>query len=233
MPKSTYLIPVAILLAGLVLSIAVYVVRSGTHAAPISAASDPSLLRPVTTDDHILGSPQAPVTVVEYSDMDCEYCKKFTSVMEEVMTEYGAGGKVAWVYRHFPLVDQHINAAEEAEASECVASLGGPTLFWRFMDGAAARAPGASQLDPDSYAALASSLGVSASQFEACRDKDTFVPRVSADFANAIQIGATSAPYSVILIQGADPITVDGYVPYDSMKQIIDTALSRVVPPTP
>ena len=60
-------------------------------------------LRPITAADHILGNPNAPIRIVEFSDPSCPYCKIFTPNIEKVMDTYGASGTVAWVYRSFPL----------------------------------------------------------------------------------------------------------------------------------
>jgi protein-disulfide isomerase len=92
-------------------------------------------LKPVTAADHIRGDINAPVKIVEFSDIDCPFCKRFHSTMQEVMKTYGDSGKVAWVYRHFPLTQLHPDAANKAEASECVAELGGNDKFWAFVDG--------------------------------------------------------------------------------------------------
>lgn len=92
-------------------------------------------LKPVTSADHIRGDINAPVKIVEFSDIDCPFCKRFHTTMLEVMNTYGKEGKVAWVYRHFPLTQLHPDAANKAEASECVAELGGNDKFWEFVDG--------------------------------------------------------------------------------------------------
>ena len=104
-----------------------------------------SLVRPVGDDDHIIGNPGAPVVIIEYADIDSGYSKDFQATMQQLMTEYAAGGEVAWVYRHMPLIDQHPNARRHAEAAERAASIGSADSFWRFIDSAAALAPGSSR----------------------------------------------------------------------------------------
>ncbi len=92
-------------------------------------------LKPVTATDHIRGDINAPVKIVQFSDIDCPFCKKFHTTMQEVMKTYGKDGKVAWVFRNFPLTQLHPDAANKAEASECIAELGGNDKFWSFVDG--------------------------------------------------------------------------------------------------
>ena len=121
--KTQYVLPITIVVAGALIAGAVFVVgKSGTNApagngAKITArAYDPAT-------DHILGNPAAPVKVIEYADLECPYCKDFETTMHQVMDYYGTSGKVAWVYRPFPLTSIHSKAPEEAQAAECAAGL--------------------------------------------------------------------------------------------------------------
>src|SRR3546814_16796547 len=72
-----------------------------------------------------MGSPDASVKVIEFSDFECPFCKGFHRTMGQVMEEYGQDGKVAWVYRHFPIDSIHSKTRKEAQASECAEELGG------------------------------------------------------------------------------------------------------------
>ncbi len=92
-------------------------------------------MKPVTSSDHIFGDVNAPVKVVFYSDLECPFCKSFHETMTQIMnSSYGKDGKVAWVYRHFPLKQLHSKAPKEAEAAECAAELGGNDAFWKFIN---------------------------------------------------------------------------------------------------
>jgi protein-disulfide isomerase len=103
--------------------------------SPVTGA-DPKLenVKPVTAADHYRGDINAPVKIVQFTDIDCPFCKKFHSTMQEVMKTYGKDKKVTWVMRHLPLTQLHPDAANKAEASECVAELGGNDKFWSFVD---------------------------------------------------------------------------------------------------
>jgi protein-disulfide isomerase len=83
----------------------------------------------VTAEDHIIGSIDAPVIIVEYSDYECPYCKNFQSTLQKITTE--SNGNVAWVYRHWPI---HQNSFEKLVAAECIASLKGNDAFWKYSD---------------------------------------------------------------------------------------------------
>jgi protein-disulfide isomerase len=222
--KNPYLLPVTIIIAGIIVAAALYVVRVSA-ISPLKG--DISLLRPISTSDHMMGNPTAPVVVVEYSDIDCEYCKHFQEAMTQIMTDYGAAGNVAWVYRHFPLIETHPDAAAHAEAAECVASLGTDQMFFSFIDALQQAAPGSSQFNPQNYTSIVTGLGISPAEFQSCMDGTKFEKRVADDFDNAIAIGANGTPYSFILIKGHEPIPVSGALPYTALKKVIETSLEK------
>jgi protein-disulfide isomerase len=105
-------------------------------------------LDPVTEKDHIAGNPSADLILVEYSDPECPFCKKFHTTMLQVMDTYGKDGKVAWVYRHFPLDAIHSKARKEAEAIECAGELGGNDKLWAYLNKLEEITPANNQLDP-------------------------------------------------------------------------------------
>lgn len=88
-------------------------------------------LPPLDAKDHVLGDTNAPITIIEYSDLECPFCIRFHTVQETIMKEYA--GKVKWVHRHFPL-DFHANAKPYAYAAECAAEIGGNDAFWKMID---------------------------------------------------------------------------------------------------
>ena len=101
--------------------------KVATQTAPQAAApQQPAAQAPsgkikdVTSKDHIRGNKNAKLSLVEYSDLECPFCKRFHLTMQELMETYG--DKIRWVYRHFPL-SFHANAQKEAESTECVAEL--------------------------------------------------------------------------------------------------------------
>lgn len=223
--KNIYLVPGAIILGGLILAGAIFFVRGN---APAQMEGNPSAVRPVSPTDHIIGSPAAPVVVIEYSDIDCPYCKQFQQTMAQVMTELAAEGNVAWVYRHFPLVNIHPNAGKHAEAAECVNSLAGGDSFWRFIDALQAAAPDQNQFNPANYGGVVTSLGVKESDFKQCMDSGLFKSVVENDTENALLAGARGTPYLVILVKGNDSIPVSGALPYEALKEVLNEALSKV-----
>lgn len=223
--REKWLIPGAILAAGLLLAFATYTIR--TKELQLPPEGDVSLVRPVSEADHLIGNPGAPVAIITYADIDSSYAKDFQATMQQLMSEYGASGSVVWVYRHLPLIDQHPDSRSHAEAAECVASLGGEPLFWRFIDAAHAQAPGSTELSPGLYGPIVESLGLSPEAFNQCLAGGTFAGRVMADFENGLNAGAGGSPFSVVLVKGHAPVSIDGAVPYEGMKRIIEESITQ------
>ena len=223
--REAWFIPVAIIVAGVILAVATFAYRNNDVEG--SVVADISLLRPVSEDDHIIGNPAASVVLIEYADIDSPPAKSFQQTMTQLMAEYAESGKVAWVYRHLPLIDQHVYAAQHAEAAECIATLGGPNIFWRFIDALNSAAPGDLQFDPANYEGVVSSFGILPQSFNDCVRGRQFEQRVSRDFENGLAIGAGGSPFSVLLVRGKPPVTIDGAVPYDALKRIISEAVAQ------
>ncbi|MEA3322843.1 MAG: thioredoxin domain-containing protein [Patescibacteria group bacterium] len=87
---------------------------------------------PVTTDDWVRGDDDARITVIEYTDVDCPFCKKFHTSTTNIMEDYP--NDVKWVFRHMPSDGLHPQARMKAEASECIGELGGAEAFWQYID---------------------------------------------------------------------------------------------------
>ncbi len=224
--KTGLVLPISIIVAGIIIAVGVYSFVSSR--APVVDHGTPTATRAVTANDHILGNPLAPVMFVEYSDIDCPYCKNFRSVMEHVVADYGPTGNVAWAYRHLPISDQHPNAESHAEAAECVAVQGGTSAFFRFIDALNTAAPDVQQFNPSQYSTVIQSLGLNTDTFSSCLQNHTYKDRVAKDAANAIAAGASGVPYTILLIKGVEqPVSISGAFSYDQMKQIAEEALQK------
>ena len=83
------------------------------------------LVPPLGPSDHVRGNPRAPVTLVEYGDYECPFCRRANGVVDEVLRR--VGGDVLYGYRHFPLTRVHAHALMAAQAAEAAAAQG---AFW-------------------------------------------------------------------------------------------------------
>lgn len=226
-PAQNFAIPFAIIVAGLAIAAAVYFGdnKQGIAAAPQGAQNQEVTLDPVTEKDHILGNPQAKVTIVEYSDTECPYCKVFHDTMNRVMSEYGSGGQVAWVYRQFPIAGRHPKALKEAEAMECVTKLGGNEKFWSYTNKIFEVSPLNDNLDPAKLPQIAKEIGLDEAAFNTCLTSGEMKAVVDAGIASAVKAGAQGTPYSLVVVNGKIVGSINGAQPYETVKAQLDGLL--------
>jgi len=140
----------------------------------------------IEEQDHVRGSRDAQVTLVEYGDFQCPYCARAHAALTELMQQHGE--RVALVYRHLPLTDLHPFAAPAAEAAEAAGAQG---KFWEMHD---ALFENQGMLDEDALPAIASSLGLDAQRFAREQGDGTHRARVAADVDQAGTLGAHVTP---------------------------------------
>ncbi len=98
----------------------------------IPETNDPTIsIEPVSDEDWVLGNKNADISIIEFSDLDCPFCKRFHVTMHQVIDSYN---NVNWVFRHFPLPQLHPDATNKAKVAECVGDIGGNDKFWKFVD---------------------------------------------------------------------------------------------------
>ncbi len=178
----------------------------------------------VEKDDHIRGDKNAKVTLVEYSDLECPFCKTFHKTAVQIVDEYK--GKVKWVYRHYPL-SFHANAQKEAEASECVADLGGEDAFWKYIDAIYERTTAnGTGFALEKLAPLAVEVGVPEDKFTTCLDSGKFAQKVKDQMAQGSKEGVSGTPGNILLQDKTGKTTViPGAVPFEQIKPSIDELL--------
>lgn len=196
--------------------------NSGSPALAQAGNEEPIEVTPppeVNGDDHVYGSRDADVFLVEYSDFECPFCQAFHSTAKELVDE--SDGKVAWVYRHYPL-SFHPQAEPAALASECVADIGGNDAFWDFSD---LLFENQTTLSDDTYAELASSLGVSSNSFENCYTNQNFIEKVQNDFKEGTAAGVQGTPHTFVINKDGDTFVINGAQPIEEARRVIEQAL--------
>lgn len=207
--------PLAIVASGILIAGAI-VYSSGknapTTAGDTEAAAERDLvgedgtsldrMAPVSETDHIRGNPNAPIKIVEYSDTECPFCKKFHLTMKQVTEKYAEDGKVAWVYRHFPIDQLHQKARKEAEATECAAELGGNDAFWAYLDRLMEVTPANDGLDPAELPKIAKYVGLDTGKFDECFASGKYAEKIEGHVQDAVATGGNGTPWSIVM--GAD-----------------------------
>ena len=163
-------------------------------------------------DDPSLGSADAKVTIVEFSDFQCPACKSAEPLIKNIIAAYG--DKINFVYRDFPLTQIHEFALISAEAAECADEQG---KFWEYHDKLFAMQP---KLDLQSLENYARDLGLNRSQFNQCLETEKYKGEVLADLGTAGSLGLTGTPTFII----NDKI-VPGIISFDQFSAIINSYL--------
>lgn len=226
-------LPISIIGAGLIVALAIFFTRGdGTGPTVVDNDGDTPQefsIRPVSNDDHILGNPDAEIIIVEYSDFECPYCKDFHPIMEQVIEEYGTDGDVAWVFRHFPIDQIHKSARPVAEASECVADIGGNDKFWEFSSKTFANSP--ASLTSDALKTTALEIGIDEEAYQTCVDTRQFKDAVEEDFQDGQLIANSDpefgTPYSILITKDGVQAPIRGAQQFSVIKQVIDLILSE------
>lgn len=222
-------VPIAIVVAGALIAGALFFAGRAAAPVPGSHSGEPGVeenVPRVTAEDHILGNPDAPVVIIEYSDIECPFCKQFHVTMQQIIDEYGRDGQVAWVYRHFPLAQLHPNAPRLAEASECVADVAGEQAFWNFLDEVFAIAPANTSFPMGRLNEAAVNVGADETAFTQCLDSGRHQATIEKQFNDAVSAGGQGTPHNII-IAGDQIIPLPGAQPYATVKQVIETILQQ------
>lgn len=187
-----------------------YVIKAGA-AGPVRYMVLPSI-----DGKAIEGSADAPVTIIEFSDFQCPFCKQFAdNVYPTLKKDYIDTGKVKMVFMQFPLDQIHPNAHGAALASECAAEQG---KFWEYHD---ELFKDQSKLEISDLKAHAKTVGLDTASFNECLDSQRYEALVQAEMQTAQSFGISGTPG--FLING---IFVGGLLPVDSFTQIVDEELA-------
>ncbi len=223
----SFLLPGAILIAAVVISGTLLYTRAnpGVQTAQIGNEEDTKPVNIAINDqDHILGNKDAAVTIVEFSDFQCPFCRSFFEASyQDIKKEYIDTGKARLIFRHFPL-DFHPGAKPAALGSECAAEQG---KFWEFHDKVfqeqAKLGQGTVQFTTTDIKRWAASLKLNMAQFNKCFDTSKYAKRVTDDAAYGASVNVTGTPS--FFVNGTRLV---GAQPFASFKTTIDAALANL-----
>jgi len=175
-------------------------------------------------DAPALGSATAPVAIVEFSEFQCPFCRRyFDQTFSSLKQNYIDSGKVRYVFRNFPLTEIHPNAKAAAVAAYCAGEQG---AYWKMHDALFTNQP---RLGPALYDELAKSLDLDAKKFAACREARESEKKVEDDMAYGQSVGVQGTPHFFIgHLKGGQVVDVQrvsGAQPVAAFTQVIDSLL--------
>jgi protein-disulfide isomerase len=164
------------------------------------------------------GGEKAAVTIVEFSDFHCPFCRGVIPTLAQLESRYGE--KIKLVFRDFPIENLHPGATKAHEAARCANEQG---KFWPYHDKLFASPPSSS---PEIFKGLAKEVGLDKIAFETCFDTGKYQAAVKKDIEEGNRLGVTGTP--AFFINGR---IVSGAQPLEAFARIIDDELSRDVAP--
>ena len=168
----------------------------------------------------VKGDPKAPITIVEFSDFQCPFCKKGEPTLKGLLAKYD--GRVKLAFRDFPLTEIHGQAEKAAEAARCAGEQG---KFWEYHDTLFADQ---SELDEASLIGRAQNLKLNESAFQSCLTSGKFKPGIEADRKDGNRVGVGGTP--AYFING---VFLSGAQPSSEFEKIIDNELAMRGNPAP
>lgn len=220
-----FLLPGAILLAAIIVSGTLLYTRGvigGIAQIGGSGANQQDKVEiKLNPNDHVLGNQKAKVTIVEFSDFQCPFCRNFwKETLPEIKKNFIDTGKVKFVYKHFPL-SFHSGAKPAAEGAECANEQG---KFWEMHDKIfqeqSKKGEGTIEFTTQDVAKWAATIGLDVQQFNQCVSSDKYLKLIDDDTAYGITLGVSGTPTTFV-----NGKRIVGAQPYDSFRTIIEGLL--------
>jgi protein-disulfide isomerase len=177
----------------------------------------------VDDTDHVLGGRDVKVFLIEYSDLECPFCKRFHPNAQSAIDSYE--GKVSWVYRHFPLDFLHSKARPEAEAAECAKDQGGNEAFWKFIDKLYEVTPSNNGLNLDELPQYANEVGLNGNLLKTCMDSEKYKDFVEKQYQGGTEAGVTGTPAIFVINDKGDGWLFPGAASTEMLKSMFEDAL--------
>ena len=180
------------------------------------------------SDDPVKGNPNAPVTIVEFSDFQCPFCARFfTQTLPQIQQDYIDSGKVKLVFRDFPIDKIHPNAIGASIAAQCANEQG---KFWEFhnklFEGQTQWAGLSSSDAVNTFNQYATELGLNSENFYSCLNSTKSLDEITNDYQDGINYGVTGTPAFFIGNDKDGYVTLIGAKPFSEFQQTINNELS-------
>ena len=180
-------------------------------------------------NDPIIGNPNAPITIIEFSDFQCPFCARFhIETLPSIMNEYIDKGQVKLVFRDFPIQSIHPNAVPASIASECANEQG---KFKEMHDTLFENQNEWSNQKLDNviitFSKYASNMGLEEKEFDSCLKNGKYIDEIQKDLNDGRTYGITGTPGFFVGNEQIGFIELKGAQPFESFKKVIDTQLKN------
>ena len=162
-------------------------------------------------NDYILGSKNADFFILEYSDLECPFCKEYhQNVVKEVSDDFIKTGKVAFVFRQFPIAkplaskNLHPTSIEEAKATECIGQLAGDKKYYEFISLMFELSSSDGHFNTSALPEIVKKFGVDKVKWQACMDNEKTFNKIENSFGEGVNAGVQGTP--TVFVIGSDGI---------------------------
>ncbi len=200
-----------------------------TNTAPSAATAPTQPAQPVTVplgDEPAKGDPNAPITIVEYSDYQCPFCLRHFNNTMPLLQQYIDAGQMRYVFKDFPIHSLHPQAQKAHEAARCARELGGNDAYWTMHDLLFSNQDSWARASLSEHVSvlkgLAGEAGLPQAEFDACLDSGKYYDAVNAEVDEGAQLGVRGTPTFFIngqIMSGAQPFSV--------FQQVIEPLLNQ------
>lgn len=234
----SFAVPLAIVIAGLLIAGAVFFTNKGKDTTPTNGSDTttnapdtngdtyPSVTTTISDSPYLGNKDKVKVAIVEFTDYQCSFCQRhLQEVFPEIVKNYVDTGKIIYVIRDFPLSFHGQIAIDSANAAHCVNEIGGKDAYTKYHEQIFAVA------DTAALSSAAQALGVDMAKYNTCMSENRYKGKIDADIADGTKAGVTGTPGFVIGVLKDDGTVegkrVDGAYPYDTFKTILDEMLAK------
>lgn len=218
--------PISIIVGAIIISGGLFLglsAQQGTiEAQEVQEEKKLNPLLALTGEDHVFGDPDAPISLIEYSDFECPYCKRFHITPELIVDAFE--GEVNWVYRHYPLSFHDPAATLEAQAAECANEQGGNEAFWKYAELIYENTLGnGSGTEKDRLIAMGGEMDLDENSFKECLDSGKYKDLIKQDFKNGSILGVSGTPATfVVNHETGEQQLVSGAQSFEAVKLVVE-----------
>ena len=178
----------------------------------------------------ILGDENAPLTLIEFGDYQCTYCKKFfRETVESILINYVETGKVKMLFKDFIVVDGAVGGNDSMNAANAAHCANDQGMFWQFHSTFYNNwaGEGTGWVSSEQLNKFANTLGLDMNKFSNCVSELKWKKLVNASYDDGVALGVTATPTFFVIDQNKNVMKITGAQQYDVFKKVFDSSLEK------
>ena len=178
----------------------------------------------------ILGDENAPLTLIEFGDYQCTYCKKFfRETVESILINYVETGKVKMLFKDFIVVDGAVGGNDSMNAANAAHCANDQGMFWQFHSTLYNNwaGEGTGWISSEQLNKFANTLELDMNEFSNCVSELKWKKLVNASHDDAVALGVTATPTFFVIDENRNVLKITGAQHYDVFKEVFDSALEK------